>query len=421
MPVPRRARVATLVAAFTAAAAAASPHGSAPTAFVTSVVGTGELGSWPDAGLAVGLDAGDAICAARAAAAGLPNPGQFRAWLSSESNDAFCHVQGWPGERASNCGLPAPPETSGPWYRTDGHAFAPRLLAALGPAGGIRTSPAVDEFGTTLPEASDVAIWTGTTEDGVAAAGSVCLGWTSGSGASGLRGHLRAATSGFTEYFANGACGNQARLLCLQQAAGAPFPPPKPGAIAFVTAAAGGGDLSAWPGAGGYAGAAAGDRICRAAASAAGLESSQSFRALLSDTARPARERLAEDGPWRRLDGTLVATDRDDLMDGLVVGPVHQTETGAYLGAQRVFTGSTYFGTRAATRCSDWSSTAGDGTVGIANFTSRSWLSWQPAPCAEPAHLYCLLDPSLVFESGFDGGDLAEWSSASPSPGDGSD
>lgn len=400
-----------------APAGAAARSGAAPAAFVTSVAGTGDLGSWPDAGLAVGLDAGDAICAARAAGAGLPDPGQFRAWLSTETVDAFCHVQGWSGERVTNCGLPGPPENAGPWWRTDGHPFLPRLLSALGPAGAVRTAPDVDEFGTAIPDADNVAVWTGTTDDGVALAGSVCQGWTSGSTSSGVRGHLRVATAGFTEYFLNGACGNQARLLCLQGAAGAAFPGPAAGPLAFVTTVSGSGDLSSWPGAAGYAGAAAGDRVCRAAATVAGFAAAQSFRALLSDAARPVRDRLVGDGVWRRVDGTLVAESKSDLFDGRLVGPVHQTEAGDYLGGERVFSGSTYFGTRATDRCADWTSTGGAAAAGIAHFGSRSWLSATPVDCSDAARLYCLTDPALILESGFEGGDASEWSLALPRQG----
>src|SRR5688572_20449691 len=61
-------------------------------AFVTSVSGTGDLGSWPEAGSATGLAAGNAICRARATAAGLPNANTYRAWLSTASTDAYCHL-----------------------------------------------------------------------------------------------------------------------------------------------------------------------------------------------------------------------------------------------------------------------------------------------------------------------------------------
>ena len=57
--------------------------------FVTSVSGTDDLGSWPDAGAATGLAAGNAICRARATAAALPNANTYRAWLSSDTTDTY--------------------------------------------------------------------------------------------------------------------------------------------------------------------------------------------------------------------------------------------------------------------------------------------------------------------------------------------
>src|SRR5690606_28786971 len=61
--------------------------------------------------------AGDAICRARAAAGGLPNAGAYRAWLSNDFTDAYCHVQGLGGKRANDC-LGGTPAFAGPWYRS---------------------------------------------------------------------------------------------------------------------------------------------------------------------------------------------------------------------------------------------------------------------------------------------------------------
>jgi hypothetical protein len=87
-------------------------------AFVTSVAGNGNLASWPLSGGGVGLAAGDNICRARAFIADLPNPGSYYAWLSTASTDAYCHVQGQTGKKASGCVGPA--AGAGPWYRYDG-------------------------------------------------------------------------------------------------------------------------------------------------------------------------------------------------------------------------------------------------------------------------------------------------------------
>jgi hypothetical protein len=90
--------------------------------FVTSVQGDGNLGSWPDAGGKTGLAAGDAICRARAKAAGLP--GTFRAWLSDNKHDAYCRIHNLDGKMADNCGKASLPVAAGPWVRTDGFPFS---------------------------------------------------------------------------------------------------------------------------------------------------------------------------------------------------------------------------------------------------------------------------------------------------------
>jgi hypothetical protein len=92
--------------------------------FVTSVSGTGNLHSWPDAGGQSGVAAGDAICQARAAAGGLSNPGLYVAWLSDGTTDAYCHLHNLTGTKAANCGQGTLPAAAGPWLRTDGKPWA---------------------------------------------------------------------------------------------------------------------------------------------------------------------------------------------------------------------------------------------------------------------------------------------------------
>src|SRR6188768_570424 len=99
---------------------AGAAHAVVRRMFVTSVSGTGDLGSWPAAGIATGLAAGDAICQARASAASLPNPSGYRAWLSDSTDDAYCRIHMLTGKLSANCGQPTLPASAGPWRRTDG-------------------------------------------------------------------------------------------------------------------------------------------------------------------------------------------------------------------------------------------------------------------------------------------------------------
>ena len=124
-------------------------------AFVTSVRGSGDLGSWPDAGGNVGIAAGDAICQARATAGGLDDPSTFKAWLSDSITtaiDRFVNDDRW----VRPDGVPV---AEGKADLTDGVLFAPIN---------------VTELGTYL---GNWAVWTGTGSSGFST-GSDCAGWT---------------------------------------------------------------------------------------------------------------------------------------------------------------------------------------------------------------------------------------------------
>jgi hypothetical protein len=132
--------------------------------FVTSVTGTGELGSWPDAGLAIGTTAGDTICQARAAAAGLANPSNFVAWLSDSSDDAYCRLHKLSGTKSTNCGQSTLPVGAGPWLHTNGMPFGDEIDNLLQPNGVVYTALQVNEFGSAVP--SFAGFFTATQADG---------------------------------------------------------------------------------------------------------------------------------------------------------------------------------------------------------------------------------------------------------------
>ena len=143
--------------------------------FLTSVTGTGNLSTWPDAGGFTGLDAADAICQARAAAASLPNAAAYRAWISDSVDDAYCRMHNLGGKRATNCGQPTLPAAAGPWWRTDGKPFGAGLPDLLAPLEQVLNPPSVNEFGVDLQVGS---AWTATGLQGVVGP-ATCLDWTS--------------------------------------------------------------------------------------------------------------------------------------------------------------------------------------------------------------------------------------------------
>ena len=59
-----RTRIWLLAGLLVLVSAASASSGVSRVVFVTSVTGTGDLGSWPDAGGNIGVSAGDAICQA---------------------------------------------------------------------------------------------------------------------------------------------------------------------------------------------------------------------------------------------------------------------------------------------------------------------------------------------------------------------
>jgi hypothetical protein len=158
--------------------------------FVTSTVQNGNLG---------GLSGGDAICNARAQAAGLP--GTYAAWLSTNSVQARNRI---------NDGL---------FARTDGQLVA---LSKTDLTDGSISNPINrDEFGN-IP-GGETQVFTGTGSDGnkwvFSSFPSIdysCIGWTSSSNPYDHTGEMGASNSSWTDTSAGQGCANARRLYCFQ-------------------------------------------------------------------------------------------------------------------------------------------------------------------------------------------------------------
>ncbi len=343
-------------------------------AFVTSVTGSGDLSSWADAGGATGLAAGDAICVARAAAAGLANSANFVAWLSDSSDDAYCRVNGFSGTRAANCGESSLPAAAGPWVRADGMPFAGSIAELAQSHGVVFTPLQYDEFGD-IVVTGDIATHTATGADGALAFdGESCTNWTSDAAGSSAGIGNTYMTSGLWTSSGSISCASQARLFCLERISGPALPTPVIKIRrAFLTSASGTGDLSSWAEAdAGPTGAEAGDSICRNLATAAGFAEASSFKAWLSTGSAKAAERFVNDGPWETPNGVLFAKSLADLTDGRLVSGIHVTETGDYLGNYGVWSGTQDDGLVRAERCADWTSASG-GDTGAVGSSGRTW------------------------------------------------
>jgi len=139
-----------------------TPGENAALVFVTDKTGPGDLSNaaWlPESEGLSGLAAADAVCRNSAAAARLPNPSSFVAWLSTSTVDASDHVAG-----------------NGPWKALDGFPIASSKADLTD--GSIATAVRWTERSVSL---SYVSYWTGSNPVGdyTGSPGNTCLDWTS--------------------------------------------------------------------------------------------------------------------------------------------------------------------------------------------------------------------------------------------------
>lgn len=167
-----------------------SPQGSL--VFLTDAQGNGNLGGWPGASGATGIDAADAICRASATAAKLPLPDDFIAWISDDTFDAADRF-----------------EYQGPWYRTDGVLVAQDFAELTG--GNLKAPMNLTESGVYVNGRS---AWTGSWPSGLALPEN-CRNWTSGSTDDSGRSGISSFTDAFSNYFQYQCDRDQLGLYCL--------------------------------------------------------------------------------------------------------------------------------------------------------------------------------------------------------------
>lgn len=381
-------------------------------AFVTSVTGTADLGSWPEAGSAVGAPAGDAICRNLASDAGLQNAGTFVAWLSTSTDDAYCRLHGFSGKKAANCGQAQLPVDAGPWVRTDGLAFSETIDRLVPPDAVVYYPLAADEDG----ESVQGFVFTATYAEGTLDTNlSTCGDWTAMPAESARAGSTSRGSYGWTS---NGSlqCSSAAHLICFEPGSGpALTPPAETGAVAFATSVRGTADLGSWPDAGSQTGVAAADAICQARAAAGSLAHPSRFKAWISDSTTDAKDRFLVDGPRVRPDGVKVADSLADMLDGSLEASINVSELGHYLSNVAIWTATASDGLRDNGTCSDWTSASGADTAhaGAANSVDSTWtLLWTIGCNSDHGFLYCIEEPAEpIFSDGFESGDTTAWSS----------
>jgi hypothetical protein len=351
--------------------------------FVTSATHNGNLG---------GLLGADAICQTAANIAGLS--GTYRAWLSDTITDAYCHLHGLTGTKASNCnGAMTTPY--GPWVRLDGFPFG-ESIDIITSINQIYAPVSFDETGAIVTSLND--IFTDTNGSGERYTGYTdsCSNWTVAVGGKWAETGSASKTGGGWTNSGGAQCSSSSRLLCMQVGVGPALPShTSSGKIAFVTSISGTGNLSTWPGASG-SGIAAGDAICRARATDAVLAHAANFKAWLSDDTTDAKTHITTDGPWVRIDGVRIANSKADLTDGKLFSSTNQTETGDYQGNIGVWTGTDESGNKVAgSNCVGWTSALNtdNGMSGNAYNTLDSWTAqWTESCDGSYLHLYCFED-----------------------------
>lgn len=367
--------------------------------FISSTSGNANLGSWTDAGGNTGLAAGDAICQAAATAAGLS--GTYRAWISDSTADAYCHVQGYTGTIATNCGQSALPVAAGPWVRTDGAPFADTIDKLV--TGQIFTPLQYDETGTKV---AYMYVFTGTNPDGTletytSPSPYSCNGWTSNSSDKIIVGD-DTGTTRFWTAAAAGQCSQSMHLVCMQTGTGGALPArsiPSGAKRVFATSTAYQGN---------FGGISAADSYCQTQAVAGGL--SGTFVAWLSDSTTDAYCHIqgytgtiatncgqstlpASTSAFYRPDGVKVADSMAALTVGYLFTAITETEAGTYVGVNYAWTGTGTDGAGTGTNCSNWTdNTSGvNGSAGLPNESDVTWTNWSSgSDCARYNQFYCV-------------------------------
>lgn len=390
-------------------------------AFISSATGTGNLSAWDDAEPGtIGMEAGDSICNALAAAADLPFQGQYKAWLSDDLADARDRF-----------------ENDGPWDRLDGFRIAHSLEDLTD--GVLATASQLTEQGEYF---NNRAVWTGTLPDGTAATLN-CGNWEAGDDAQARVGRSNHTTAGWTDLEGAFCFNDFFHLQCLSDADLSPK-------RVFVSSAKGTADISSWPQATeGLEGLAAADSVCISLATDAELENPQSYVAWLSDSENDLWCRVQNlsgivsnncgldelpmaAGPWVRTDGTPGWASLTDMASPSTAFsiPILVDENGLAVSPnENAWSATNENGTAQdiSFTCGDWTiDNAGSGRVLPLNF--NGWYANSNTPCSNTTgHLICaetgqalkldLPPPSgnIIFVSSVAGnGDLETWDEAEP-------
>ena len=133
------------------------------------------------------------------------------------------------------------------------------------------------------------------------------------------------------------------------------------------------------------------DNACSTAAGAGGLEGFWS--AWLSTGTTDAEDRIIDAAKYVLVDGTVIADDKDDLLDGNLDAPIQVNEFGVtVLSDFEVWTGTDADGTNSAVgNCDDWirNGSRDSGQSGRADAMGPTWTAAGEEDCDLFNRLYC--------------------------------
>jgi hypothetical protein len=307
-------------------------------AFVTSTSHTGNLG---------GIAGADAVCQARASAAGLP--GTYRAWLSTSTANAIDRFTGASG-----------------WIRVDGKPFVNTATDLANQR--LFTPLRITETGADVGSST---AHTATNSNGTRhASSSTCNNYTTALPSDSLIGGVTDVQGSLWTVFSFANCATQSRLYCLgidRIATVSPVPPSGGYRRAFTSTA------SFVPG----GGLAAADALCNSEASSASLPGT--YRALLATTTASAASRFnaaVETLPWGRPDGQLCAPTAAEFFSLTLLDSAPNTTAslGTYLGNTGNWGGANSVNVAGDTSlsCANWTSTGAGGSGGRVGSTSQN-------------------------------------------------
>ena len=138
---------------------------------------------------------------------------------------------------------------------------------------------------------------------------------------------------------------------------------------------------------------AGGDTICTNLANARGIYGS--WKALLSVAGTNANSRMSMIGPTYNFNDQLIgSTSANWLWTGSITNAIQYSESKVSLSAARVWTGTSWNGNGASTKCSDWTSSSSGvtGLPGYLHVTNYTWANVDGIvkACNLTHHLYCV-------------------------------